>query len=111
MDGVLYDITGTTLYAYPPAKQDETFAVPENVTKIFPGAFQTVQNLRRVRFPAGLAEIGQYAFCGNFAGPSEDNSLEEAWFYGDKSKIKLGASPFLEKVTRIQKAAESIWTI
>ena len=104
VDGVLYDITGTTLYAYPPAKQDETFAVPENVTKIFPGAFQTVQNLRRVRFPAGLAEIGQYAFCGNFAGPSEDNSLEEAWFYGDKSKIKLGASPFLEKVTRIQKA-------
>ena len=65
IDGVLYDKAGTTLYAYPAGRDAETYVVPDGVTKIFHGAFQNAQHLKKVRFPSSLTEVGQYAFWGD----------------------------------------------
>lgn len=39
VDGVLFDKDKTTLYAYPAAKGDTSYSIPEGVTKIAAGAF------------------------------------------------------------------------
>ena len=104
IDGVLYDKAGTTLYAYPAGRDAETYVVPDGVTKIFHGAFQNAQHLKKVRFPSSLTEVGQYAFWGDSVGDANDNSLEEAWFYGNLASTKMGTSAFLSTMSKIQKA-------
>nr|WP_296156056.1 Ig-like domain-containing protein [uncultured Blautia sp.] len=103
-DGVLYSADGTKLYAYPNGKKNAEFRVPDGVNMIYYGAFQTVQNLRTVYFPASLTEIGQYAFNGSGTASDTNNSLETAVFYGDKSKVKKGNGAFLSSVQQIQNA-------
>ena len=102
--GVLFDKAGTTLYAYPAGRDDETYVVPDGVTKIFHGAFQNAQHLIKVRFPSSLTDVGQYAFYGIVQGDTDDNSLEEAWFYGNLSSTNMGNFAFLSNVSKIQKA-------
>ncbi|WP_418373948.1 leucine-rich repeat protein [Agathobacter sp.] len=106
-DGVLYNKAKTTLCAYPNGKAATTFRVPAGVTTIGNGAFQTAKNLTTVEFPESLTSIGQYAFNGAVIQGTtlnENNSLETAVFYGDKSKVKLNQyKPFLDKVTFEQK--------
>ena len=104
IDGVLYDKAGTILYAYPAGRNAETYVVPDGVTKIFHGAFQNAQHLKKVRFPSSLTEVGQYAFYGIVQGDTNDNSLEEAWFYGNLASTKMGTSAFLSTMSKIQKA-------
>ncbi len=105
IDGVLYDKAGTTLYAYPAGRDAETYVVPEGVTKIFHGAFQNAQHLKKVRFPSSLTEVGQYTFWGNSVGDaSDDNSVEEVWFYGNLASTKMGTNAFLSNISKIQKA-------
>ena len=93
--------------AYPNGKAATTFRVPAGVTTIGNGAFQTAKNLTTVEFPESLTSIGQYAFNGAVIQGTtlnENNSLETAVFYGDKSKVKLNQyKPFLDKVTFEQK--------
>ena len=103
-DGVLYSADGTKLYAYPNGKKNAEFRVPDGVNMIYYGAFQTVQNLRTVYFPASLTEIGQYAFNGSGTASDTNNSLETAVFYGDKSKVTKGNGAFLSSVQQIQNA-------
>lgn len=104
IDGVLFDKAGATLYAYPAGRDAETYVVPDGVTKIFHGAFQNAQHLKKVRFPSSLTEVGQYAFYGIVQGDTDDNSLEEAWFYGDLASTTIGNFAFLSNVSKIQKA-------
>ena len=61
VDGVLYSKDGKTLSSYPCGKDDESFTVPDGVTKI--DRFGANESLVSVKLPDGLKEIGDYAFC------------------------------------------------
>ena len=64
IDGVLYSADQTTLIAVPKAKQMTELVVPETVTKINADAAENQKYLTSVTLPAGLAEMGGYAFYG-----------------------------------------------
>lgn len=61
-DGVLYSADGTTLVAYPAGKAETTFAIPNTVKIIGPGAFDTCEKLTAITIPTSVTEIGYYAF-------------------------------------------------
>ena len=61
-DGVLYSDGGETLLFYPHGKEDESFTVPDGVTKI--DSFGANESLVSVKLPDSLEEIGEYAFSG-----------------------------------------------
>ena len=50
-DGVLYSADGTELIAYPTAKEDRVFEIPELVKKIHSGAFRGCNNLKKLIIP------------------------------------------------------------
>ena len=50
-DGVLYSADGTELIAYPTAKEDRVFEIPELVEKIHSGAFRGCNNLKKLIIP------------------------------------------------------------
>ena len=50
-DGVLYSVDGTELIAYPTAKEDRVFEIPELVKKIHSGAFRGCNNLKKLIIP------------------------------------------------------------
>lgn len=62
VDDVLYSKDGSTIYFYPPAREDKSFTVPEGVTDIYDGAFFQCTNLQEVILPEGLETIGAGAF-------------------------------------------------
>jgi hypothetical protein len=61
VDGVLFDSTETTLLAFPFGRGG-SYAIPDGVTKIGNGSFDTCVALTNVEFPASLLEIGDSAF-------------------------------------------------
>ncbi|GEM_PF-6951231 len=71
VDGVLYTKDMTCLIAYPRAKKDAVFKIPETVVKIQMGAVTENPYLEAVVFPAGLAELG----TGNFTSCGQLKSL------------------------------------
>lgn len=62
IDGVLYNKDVTELVAYPYGKNDQSFMVPNSVTKICDYAFRYNEKLMNVTLPDSLVEIGQGAF-------------------------------------------------
>ena len=62
VDGVLYNEAGTTLVAYPCAKDGASFVVPETVTTIGGDAFYYCQNLKSVTLGSNVEEIEFEAF-------------------------------------------------
>lgn len=64
IDGVLFDKSGTTLLAYPPAREGDFYAVPDGVQWIAAGAFAWAANLTEIDFPDTIATIGEGAFQG-----------------------------------------------
>ncbi|MBO7195993.1 MAG: leucine-rich repeat domain-containing protein [Clostridia bacterium] len=62
--GVLYNYSGTELICYPPAREDNTFNVPEGVTNIYTRAFDGAQNLITVYISSTVDYIGFNAFGG-----------------------------------------------
>lgn len=63
VDGALLSRDGKTLVAYPNGRQDVHWDVPAGVEVIGPWAFDNPY-LKTVSLPAGLREIGDYAFAG-----------------------------------------------
>ncbi len=61
VDGVLYSKDMTRLEAYPPARQGESYTVPDGVKTICSHAFSQ-NSLKNVSLPGTLTEIGGYAF-------------------------------------------------
>ena len=83
-DGVLYTEDLTGLIAYPTAKPEEHFEVPDHVDWIAADAFNSVQ-FHGVSFYEGLESIGSYAFanCRNLTAiefPSTVTSIENSAF-------------------------------
>ncbi len=63
VDGVLFTLDGKTLVAYPQAKTDEVYVIPEGVTRIGNYAFnRECNNLQDFVFPASLTTVGRYSF-------------------------------------------------
>lgn len=62
VDGVLYDKQMTVLIAYPPAKTDTAFNIPESITKINDNAFNSCSHLESITIPSSVTEIGINAF-------------------------------------------------
>ena len=66
-NGVLYDIEGKKLYAYPYNKTDEAYKLADNLESIEKNAFRGFEKLKSVAFPENLKNIGESAFedCKN----------------------------------------------
>lgn len=61
-DGVLMSSDGTSLYAYPIAKTETSYVVPNDVTYIGPSAF-AYSKLTDVTLPKSLTKIDEWAFA------------------------------------------------
>ena len=64
VDGILYSKDGKTLICYPCGKTDTAFSIPEGVTTLGEGAFDSCTNLRSVTLPASLTALEDGAFYG-----------------------------------------------
>lgn len=71
LDGVLYTSDMTCLVAYPRAKQDAVFHIPETVIAVRANALADNPYLAEVVFPAGLTAVG----AGNFTGCTQLQTL------------------------------------
>jgi hypothetical protein len=79
VDGVLFSKDGTQLLRYPAGRLSGQFvhyAIPDTVTTIAAGAFRFTDNLLSVSIPAGVAELGGFAFDGCL-------NLQRVYFGGD----------------------------
>ncbi len=64
IDGVLFDTSVTKLIAYPTARTDTSYTVPDTVTEIGNAAFYN-SNLEEIILPESLVSIGNSAFGYN----------------------------------------------
>jgi len=62
VDGVLYTKDMKTLIKYPPAKEDESFIIPDGVECISRGAFRSCTNLKSVTIPNSVKTLEYCAF-------------------------------------------------
>ena len=61
-DGILFTKDKTSLIRYPAGKQTSSYSVPESVTTICDGAFNSCSSLTSIILPDGLTTIGIGAF-------------------------------------------------
>ncbi len=64
-DGVLFDRDLTKLLVYPPAKDADSYLVPDGVTGIGDYAFLGCYRLKQIQLPQSLVSIGRAAFGGS----------------------------------------------
>ena len=65
VDGIVYTKDGKELIAYPPAKMDEEYNMPDGVKKIANDVFNGNRYVKKVNFCEGLEEIGDRAFMSS----------------------------------------------
>jgi len=77
--GVLYNKDKTVLIHYPRGKTDNIFIIPDSVTNIGDGIFQSCRSLTSITIGNGVTDIGDYAFasCINLAGITIPDSVTE----------------------------------
>ena len=63
-DGVLFNKDGTVLFEYPMGRENDNYAVPERVIRIYRCAFENCKFLSEVILPEGLTVIENHAFSG-----------------------------------------------
>lgn len=68
--GVLYNKEKTEIIRFPKEKAGISFAIPNGVTKIADGAFESCENLTGVSIPNGVETLGSDAFsdCSGLTG-------------------------------------------
>lgn len=62
VDGVVFSKDGKTIVSYPPAKNGDTYEIPDGVAKIADAAFSSNLNLTSVTVPEGVEELPENAF-------------------------------------------------
>lgn len=97
VDSVLFSADMSVLLAYPNAKPDESYRIPEQVKIIGEKAFQECGNLRSVELPADLIEIEKYAFsgCATLAAVEIPDSVQQIGTFAfsncsDLTAVKIG---------------------
>lgn len=78
-DGNLYDVSGSTLIKYAPAKSANEFTVPQNVHEIATKAFTGSANLVKIILPSGLKELRDNVF--EYCSSLKDIELPSAMTY------------------------------
>ncbi len=104
VDGVLYDKQKTVIIAYPPAKTDTEFNIPESVIKINADTFNGCSNLENITIPSSVTEIGINAFmnCSSIKElnlPETVTSIGRGAFSGCSSLESINIP---ESITRIE---------
>ena len=76
-DGVLFSYDRSTLLAYPPAKTDPSYTVPESVTEIGALSFADCKSLSDVLLGSHVSSIGESAFegCSSLTGLTIPDSV------------------------------------
>ena len=119
-NGILFTKDKTVLIAYPPAKSQETYIIPNTVKTIGKGSFDNCGNLTSITIPDGASAIGDSAFsdCSSLTNVTIPNSvttievrafgectnLTDVYYNGTKSdwdciKIFYSGNECLEKAT------------
>ena len=114
IDGVLFDITGTTLLAFPRCKSG-SYKIPDGVTKIKESAFRNCNGLTSLEIPSSVTSIGEWAFkdCStlkdliisdsNTALTGEDSNFNESSletiYLGRDINISFSGQSNLEELT------------
>ena len=62
IDGVLFGKDGLVLVQYPAGRQNETYMIPDGITRIGAFAFECCEHLTTVIIPEGTTQIMDYAF-------------------------------------------------
>lgn len=93
-DGVLFDKNKTQLIKYPQGRKDETYAIPNSVTKIYMNAFSSCESLTSIIIPNSVKNIDIYAFfeCCNLTSvniPNGLTSIRQGVFYGCSSLTNI----------------------
>ena len=106
IDGVLFSRDLKTLLAYPPAKKDSEYYIPNGVTMIGKCAFSSCRNLRTIHIPASVKTISSSAFyeceLQNVILP---NRVTTIWFDTFQSCRNLTSITIPDSVTSIKSRA------
>lgn len=62
-DGVLFSKDGIALVAYPPAKADTSYTVPDGVEELYHGCFASNTHLTELELPDSIIYIDSWAFA------------------------------------------------
>ena len=63
-DGVLFSKDGIALIAYPPAKEGESYTVPDGVEELYHGCLSSCRNLRELDLPDSILYVDTWTFAG-----------------------------------------------
>ena len=101
VDGVVYNLDHTEVYAYPAGRGGE-YTVIETTRSIKPYSFAGSWYLEKVTLPEGLTEVGTYGFCYSGAltydMPSTLVYIRKGAFYGNYSLSQLSLPDSLEQI-------------
>ncbi len=101
VDGVVYNLDNTEVYAYPAGRGGE-YTVIETTRSIKPYSFAGSWYLEKVTLPEGLTEVGTYGFCYSGAltydMPSTLVYIRKGAFYGNYSLSQLSLPDSLEQI-------------
>lgn len=107
VSGVLFNKSGTIIYAYPVAKSDTEFTVPNSVSEVEHYAFDGADNLKELTIGTGMTKIGDLAFIGA-SNVEKINILGEVTYIGNNAFgniNKLQSISLPDTVTYIGKEA------
>ncbi len=91
---VLFNKDKTILMQYPLGKADESYSIPNSVTRIDWGAFKSAKNLKSITFPNGLTTLADEAFAActkleSITIPDSVTSIGKRAFMGCESVASL----------------------
>ena len=91
INGVLFNITGEILIAYPKKNARTEYTIPDSVTTISSYSFYRCNNLVSITFGSGVKQINTYAFfgCSTLSSVSISNSLYRIYDYAFLDCINL----------------------
>lgn len=98
-NGVLFNKDKTTLIRYAPNKNEQSYIIPNSVTLIAKGAFDSCHNLESITIPDSVSTLEDYAFYGcynlvNISIPDSVTSIGHEAFWGcyDLTSISIPGS-------------------